>query len=138
MIMHWTIERGLTAVMLLSVMAGCSTPRSATVIPPRALTQNRMGTMKQRVLRYANTNDALPATARNLPEIDSKVNESVDAWGREILMAFDSKQATLCSFGKDGKRGGAGDDADMIAVFPLQDENGNWEDEHVDWTVDPK
>jgi hypothetical protein len=40
--------------------------------------------------------------------------------------------------GREGKDGGTGDDADMIGVISLTDENGKWADEYVDWIQEPE
>jgi hypothetical protein len=122
-----------------AMAAGCAVFDSfVTRVPPRSSTHGTLCVMKQRILRYARTHDALPESPHDLPEIPGKVNEVRDAWGRDIRMSLADGKATLTSLGRDGQPGGAGDDADMSGVFPLKDARGAWADEDVDWSQEPR
>jgi hypothetical protein len=94
--------------------------------------------MKQRILRYARLHNSLPKSPNDLPEIPGKISRVKDAWGRDILMAFAEGNGTLTSLGRDGTSGGTGEDADMLGVFPLKDENGAWAEEDVNWIQEPR
>src|SRR4051794_39780777 len=84
------------------------------VVPPRSLTFGHMHMMKRRFLRYAAGNDSLPKGLKELPHIQGYANEVTDGWGQPILWKIDGDEVTLTSFGRDGKPGGTGEDADIV------------------------
>jgi hypothetical protein len=44
---------------------------------------------------------------------------------------------TLLSLGRDGVRGGSGEDADIERSFNAYDGLGTWSDESIDWRRSP-
>ncbi len=107
-------------------------------IPPRSLTATRMWVVKRRILRYAHSHNQLPRSLSDLPIMQGFVNDIRDEWGRVIAYAVSpSGLVTLTSLGRDGKSGGTGKDADMVATFPSHDGQGKWSDELVDWNHGP-
>lgn len=96
-----------------------------------------MHVMKRRVIRFAKAHGHLPATVDELPEIQGYGNSVRDGWWRKITMSVDGNRVTFTSLGRDNKPGGAGEDADMIAVFDARREDGSWQDELAEWVRDP-
>ena len=94
-------------------------------VPTSARTPAAMGMMKRRILRYANTDDRLPAAIDDLPVIEGDCNDTKDAWGREILYEVRGDQVTLTSYGRDATPGGNGPDADIIGIFQARNDKGN-------------
>jgi hypothetical protein len=123
------IAIGVFALMALEDFIG---------IPPRALTGTRMWVVKRRILQYAHSHNQLPQALSDLPEMGGFDNSVSDAWGRifryELLPSGDVR---LTSLGRDGKVGGSGNDADMIATFPSHDAQGRWSGEMIDWSHNP-
>jgi hypothetical protein len=118
----------LAGLVLMAQMCG---------IPSRSLTANRMHGMKRRVIRFAEAHGHLPATVDELPELQGFDNSVRDGWWRKITMSVDGNRVTFTSLGRDNKPGGAGEDADMIAVFDARREDGTWQEELVEWVRDP-
>jgi hypothetical protein len=46
-------------------------------------------------------------------------------------------EVTLTSYGRDGRPGGTGEDADIVGVFRAKTADGRWADELGEWRVDP-
>jgi hypothetical protein len=107
-------------------------------IPPRALTATRMWGVKRRILQFAHSHNQLPYALSDLPIMTGYDNSVSDEWGRLIAYKVSSSgSVTLTSLGRDGKIGGSGKDADMVATFPSQDVQGRWSDELIQWNHDP-
>ena len=109
----------------------------ADVIPPRSNTYGAMHMMKRRILQYAATHDTLPESLNQLPTIEGYYNSITDGWGRPILWHIEGEQVTLTSFGRDGRPGGFGEDADMVGVFRVKTSDGRWSEELCPWQIDP-
>jgi len=104
-------------------------------IPPRVLTATRMWVVKRRILQYAHSHNQLPRSLSELPIMQGYDNDVEDEWGRMITYEVSpSGLVTLTSLGRDGKRGGTGKDADMVATFPSRAGQGNWSDEGIEWS----
>jgi hypothetical protein len=110
---------------------------SVNTVPPQAETYGNMHMMKRRILRYATTHDSLPTSLDQLPEFEGKINSVTDGWGRPIEWRVEGEQVVLTSFGRDGRPGGSGKDADMIGVFRVKTADGRWAEELCEWQVDP-
>ena len=109
-----------------------------TIIPPESLTYNSMHMIKRRILRYARTNNKLPRTLDALPVIQGYSDRLTDAWAERILYHInDDSSITLTSYGKDGRPGGAGLNADMVGVFMPKTPDGQWQGELCEWAIDP-
>jgi hypothetical protein len=106
-------------------------------VPPRSVTHTNMHMMKRRILRFASAHSALPTSVEQLPRIEGFANEVTDGWGRLIRFRVEGNDVTLTSYGRDGKPGGDGEDADMVAVFRVKTDIGAWAGEFSDWRNDP-
>ena len=106
-------------------------------VPPEGLTHARMHMMKRRILRFANTEGALPKTIDEFPRIEGFDNSVKDGWGRPILWRVEGDKVILTSFGRDGTLGGVGADTDMIAIFQTKTGVGAWAEEMCEWEIDP-
>jgi hypothetical protein len=105
------------------------------VIPPRALTVTRMQVIKRRALRYAQEHGELPPSLTALPSMDGYDNSILDGWKKPIMYeSATSGIVTFRSYGRDGKRGGEGEDADIMRSFPARNDRNKWNDELVDWS----
>jgi hypothetical protein len=106
--------------------------------PPQTLTANRMWLIKRRILRFAQSHNQLPHSLSDLPVMMGYDNSTRDEWGRDI--AYDVSAlglVTLTSLGRDGRIGGTGKNADMVATFTSHDTQGRWSGELVDWSHSP-
>ena len=109
-----------------------------TIIPPESLTYGSMHMIKRRILKFAYTHNQLPKTLDELPVIPEYSDRLTDAWAERILYRInDDGSITLTSYGKDGRPGGEGTNADMVGVFMSKTPNGRWQDELCDWITDP-
>jgi hypothetical protein len=125
---------GLVAVFVLAFWALDDLVR----IPPRGLTATRMWGIKRRILEFAVSHNQLPRSLDNLPIMQGYDNSISDEWGRPITYKFSPLGlVTLTSLGRDGKVGGFGIDADMVATFSSHDGQGRWCDELIDWIHNP-
>lgn len=107
-------------------------------IPPRSMTSTYMDRIKGSIMRYARAHDCLPKTLDQLPEVEGERVRLKDGWGRKIVyLTSDDGRVTLISYGKDGVEGGAGTRADMVGVFSPRDEEGQWREGSVEWSVRP-
>jgi hypothetical protein len=107
-------------------------------IPPRDLTATRKWVIKRRILQFAQSHNQLPYSLSDLPIMTGYDNSVTDEWGRVIAYEVSSSGlVTLTSLGRDGKIGGSGKDADMVATFLSHDVQGRWSDELVQWNHDP-
>jgi hypothetical protein len=108
-------------------------------IPPRSMTIICMGRIKGSIMAYARAHDCLPGGLDQLPELEGKRVRLKDGWGRKIVyLTTDDGRVTLISYGKDGVEGGAGTSADMVGAFNPRDEQGQWREGSVEWSVDPR
>ena len=104
------------------------------VVSPRSRTVTRFDTIATRILEYAQANDGLPDSLRNLPPRQGYDNNIQDGWGRDILYQVTADGAvTLTSHGEDGRAGGQDDGADLVATFSARGSDGKWRSE-VQWT----
>ena len=83
-------------------------------------------------------NNRLPTSLSQLPTLTDATNEIDDAWGHPIQYRTSPiGVVTLTSFGRDGVRGGIGEDADIVGSFPTKD-NDRWVGEESVWIKDPR
>lgn len=123
----------VTAVVLIAVLNSF-----VDRIPPRPLTNVAMNMAKRRILRYAAKHNDLPKSLSQTEASSGHHSSLRDGWGRDIDYTVSSNgTVTLTSLGKDKKVGGTKEDADMIGMFQARKQNGKWEDEFVEWTMDP-
>ena len=123
----------VTAVVLIAILNSF-----VDRIPPQAFTNSTMHMAKRRILRYAAKHNDLPKSLSQTEAISGYHSSLRDGWGRGIDYTFSSNGiVTLTSLGKDKRVGGTKESADMIGVFQTKKANGKWEDEYVEWTIDP-
>src|SRR5208283_4939170 len=77
---------------------------------------------------YAKTNKAVPLSLDLLPKREGYSNQTTDAWGRPLMYRVTQDGIiTLTSFGKDGKLGGNGEDADIsVSYFTKRPDGSLW------------
>jgi hypothetical protein len=108
----------------------------APVIPPTSRTIGRFDDIAIRTLNHAKKNGRLPSAISDLPERADLDNSIKDGWGREIMYeVLVDGTVRLSSFGRDGKPGGEGRDRDIVVVFSLRDDAGDWRSE-PEWTFE--
>jgi len=88
-------------------------------IPAPDMTRSRIGGFEYRLHDYYAVNHRLPASLSDIPVEANKDNEVVDGWGRPIQYSSNGTTVTLLSLGKDGRRGGTGEDADIVDTFDV-------------------
>ena len=86
-------------------------------ISPSDLTKTTMLVIEARIQKYITQKGSLPDSLSDLPFIENKHNKITDGWGREIIYSVKNGQIKLISYGKDGKPGGKGRNADIIHSF---------------------
>lgn len=89
-------------------------------VPAGTLTVMRMNLIKDRLLLTYEKDRKIPDRLGSLVKVYGRDNQIVDAWGNEIALRIDSANvATLSSYGRDGRPGGVGEDADVAVVFKI-------------------
>lgn len=107
-------------------------------IPPPSITSNSMGHCMLCILEYAQKYDAPPESLDVLLDEPDSQCEIEDAWGRKIVYQVNPDETvTLTSYGKDGIKGGDGDNTDLIGIFPLKTKSGRWEGNYCKWLKYP-
>jgi hypothetical protein len=116
----------LLLVIVISIGAllayrGCfAKPRKniSTSIDPEEMTQTAITETSVRIGLYYQRNKKLPARLVDLPARTGYINRITDGWDRELSYAIEgNNRFSLTSLGRDGKTGGAGDDADRCERF---------------------
>jgi hypothetical protein len=129
-----TIKVSLVAALLLFGVAMLF----VDTIPPRSMTHLSMHMCKRRVLRYAQEHGVMPSSLSDTKPIEGYHSSIKDGWGVVLTYRVEANDVvTFKSLGKDRTVGGAGDDIDMIGIFPAKTSDGSWSDEFVEWTQDP-
>ncbi len=96
---------------------GCQMPMG-TIIPPSNLTDTRLTVTRVRLQEYWDQQSRVPIRPDQLPIHKNKDCSLVDGWGREMNWQSDGVgKVRVWSFGRDGKTGGVGNDADLEMVF---------------------
>jgi hypothetical protein len=82
------------------------------------LTETRLIITYNRIESYWNEHGRVPSRADELPQQNGRDCALADGWGRRFDWESAGKATVrVSSFGRDGKPGGSGDDADMTVVF---------------------
>ena len=115
---------GIVAIFALVVLAGRAFVRSFS-IPQEAITLTAIGETHFRIHIFATQNNRLPTTLSQLAPRPGYANRVEDAWGQRLIYDVDEEGViSLGSFGRDGQRGGDGEDSDIIRRFRSFDESG--------------
>jgi hypothetical protein len=79
-----------------------------------------------RVQIYAKTNGAVPPSLDVLPKRKGYANQITDGWHRPLLYRVAPDGViTITSFGRDGKPGGTGEDADIAVSYRSKRPDGS-------------
>jgi general secretion pathway protein G len=112
------------AILLLLVgFTGCVCPRCFlgsldSRITAVDSTTSAMGETFVRIDLYAKAHGTIPASLDVLPNRDGYTNRTTDGWGRPLIYSIGNDGLlTLTSYGKDGKPGGEGADADIVKSY---------------------
>ena len=123
--------------LLLSSLSALACGCTASTIPPKDFTVSTMWLTKRRILQFAYLHDKLPSNLSSLPVLEGYDNSLLDGWGRPLHYQYDETfKVTLTSFGRDGRAGGTGDDADIIRSFAAKTASGEWAKE-TEWWLGP-
>lgn len=96
-------------------------------VPRSAITPTAISETHYRIYLYAAENNRLPNDLSELAERVGYTNRTDDLWGRELIYrVHDDGVITLGSYGRDGKIGGSGDDADIIRRYRSLDATGEF------------
>ncbi len=95
-------------------------------ITPVDSTVTAIGESFARVQIYARRNGAVPPSLNVLPKRRGYANQITDGWHRPLLyhVAPDGV-ITITSFGRDGKPGGTGEDADISESYRSKRRDGS-------------
>ncbi len=120
--------------ILISLAAGCLVAVIACLVawlpmrwmpsfgPKVQSTLHTFSAIESMLMQHQQGMNALPRSLAELRRIAPTYDElhwdqdshPLDAWGRPILYSVEGGQFTLSSFGRDGKPGGVGLDADLV------------------------
>jgi hypothetical protein len=109
---------GLIALILIFIMIFFSALIGAR-IPSEDMTKTRQMILEVRIRDYYEQKGVMPSALQDLTRIEGKDNSIIDGWGKEMLYLTNRKFVLLRSYGRDGKIGGEGKDADMEIKFTL-------------------
>ena len=106
----------IECAFLLSLTPACESVQLAHSIPPENLTETRLDLAFERIQAYWNLHGKVPKEPSELPDMpDCSMR---DGWGREFHWKSDGKRTvSVWSLGRDGKKGGSGEDEDMVITF---------------------
>lgn len=90
-------------------------------IPPDAGTRSTMWLTEHRIREYVVVHHRLPTSLSDLPPLEkNRDGDLADGWGRPIQYTKEGQTVTLLSLGKDGRLGGAGQDAEIQVSFTIE------------------
>jgi len=107
--------RSLPLTLLL--FSGCRS--LVDVIPPKSQTIGAQVETAVRIGMYLEKDGKLPDSLASLPIREHYANRTSDGWGRPLIYQVDGDSFTLTSYGRDGKPGGEGDDADELVKYKV-------------------
>jgi hypothetical protein len=111
---------------MLCVMFALLMPLSCHRITPVEMTKTAITETFARISIYAQTNRAVPSSLAVLPKRDGYANRTTDGWGRSLQYSLSTDGIiTLTSFGRDGKPGGSGEDADTSESYFTKKSDGS-------------
>ena len=127
---------GVVAIAAVVLVLGKAFVDSIS-IPPIAKTPLAISETRYRIYLFAKLNGELPKRLVELPERSGYANTTVDFWGRELIYKIDKTGTmTLGSYGRDGKIGGTGEDADILHRYKSRDETGRFIAGDEMWVVE--
>jgi len=96
---------------------------SVDIATPRSNTRAAIGSiMYHRIPEYLKQHHQLPDRLADIPTVESYNDCLTDGWGRDIMYFKNSDGTyTLLSYGKDGKPGGTGENADIQETFNVSE-----------------
>ena len=117
----------IVLILILATFSSIIVLKANSVNSPESVTSASMHMIKRRILKYVNIYNVLPDRLSDLPTIGGFSNRIRDGWGREIILEIDyGDLVSLISYGKDGIEGGNRADTDIIGIFSVKNENGQW------------
>lgn len=106
------------------------------VIPPDAATHSAIIESFVRMQMYISEHRKFPASLDELPKRDGYANCITDGWERPLIYKVEQDNLiTLLSYGKDGKPGGTGRNADIQTTYRTKNPDGEWCIEEQLWLV---
>jgi hypothetical protein len=97
------------------------------VISPEESTLTAIGETAARIDLFLAANHSLPPDLVALPKREGFMNQITDGWGRELIYSrSEDETISLTSLGRDGTRGGMGDDADITHQFRTRNDDGSF------------
>ncbi len=108
-------------------------------ISPQNMTRTAITETFFRVFLYAQKHNKIPYSYDILPVRKGFANRITDGWDRELILEIkDDKLMTLTSYGKDGKPGGEGENADISRSHKLRKPDGSlWVGDRL-WVVESR
>ena len=101
------------------------------------VTRTVMQVVRRRIILYCIHNATIPDNLEELPEIQGFETSLLDGWGHQIHFRIEERVCTLTSLGRDGMRGGTGDDSDIVGNFFVKNADGDWVDPLSRWITNP-
>lgn len=125
----------LIGISGILTMTGCC----AHVITPVEMTHTAIGETFYRVHLYGKQHHKIPRSFDVLPVREGYANQTTDGWDRKLILEIkEGKVITITSYGKDGKPGGKGEDADISESHWLKKKEGSlWVGDEM-WIVESK
>lgn len=116
--------RAKAVIVIVAIVAIVLLALAVDYIPARTRTVNTLLSIGVRMNIYIQTHGAMPSSFALLPNREGYGNDIMDSWGHPIQFAYDEKKRNVCltSYGRDGKPGGKGTDADIVVTVPLNDD----------------
>jgi len=102
-------------------------------------TTSNMSLIRMKILELLQKDESVQISLSALLLSESKQFVKADAWGNEFRMIKSGNEVRIESYGADNRPGGSGDDADIVGVFKIKDENGKFYGEGFEtWVIDPR
>lgn len=116
------IQLSVPFLCALLVMSATSCSYFSDYIPREDITYSRLQFTQSRIEDYVLENGTLPDGAAALPVLAHRDCSMKDGWGRNFYWeSSDSNAVRVWSLGKDGVKGGTGEDEDLEIVVKLDE-----------------
>lgn len=126
---RFSLRALLLAVTVISIAWGILLiigESAVTRIPQKTMTEMAMREIAIRIGMYVERENKLPGSIDGLPVRQGYMDRTTDGWRHPLIYTIDDDSFSLTSLGKDGARGGIGDDEDTTKTWRLL--NGKLED----------